>query len=63
MSSGNESDSEHMFTDMWEDICDDSQSDPSINRRYACYKIHDHIKRGQSEWKGALLSTQNMGKG
>ena len=26
------------------------------------YKIRDHIKRCQTEWKGALLHTQNMGK-
>ena len=36
---------------------------PSINRREACYKIRDHIKKGQTEWKGELLSTQKIGKG
>ena len=63
MSSGDEYDVEPMSTEMLEDIRDDSQSHPSINMREACYKIGDHIKWIQVEWKGALLSTQNMGKG
>ena len=52
-----------MYTVMLEDIRDDSQSHPSVNRREACYKICDCIKLSQAEWKGALLSMQNMGKG
>ena len=52
-----------MSTEMLEDTRDGSQYYPSINRRYACYKICDRIKQRQQEWKGALLSTQNMGKG
>ena len=52
-----------MSTDMLEDIRDGSQSHPSINRIEARYKIRDCIKQRQLEWKGALLSTQNMGKG
>ena len=63
MSSGNESDDESMSMDMLEDICGDSQSRPSINRRDVRYKICDRIKQGQAEWKGALLPTRNMGKG
>ena len=47
---------------MLEDICDVSKSHPRINRREACYKIRDCIKQSQAEWKGALLSTRNMGK-
>ena len=31
--------------------------------RDACYKIRDHNKRRQLEWKGVLKATQNMGKG
>ena len=62
-SSGNAYDSEHMSIDILEDICDSSQSCLSINRRDARYKICDHIKVGQTEWKGALLSTQYMVKG
>ena len=45
MSSGNESDAEPMSMDMLEDIRDGCQSHPSINRREACYKICDVIKR------------------
>ena len=40
-----------------------SQSHMSVKRRELRYKIRDHIKRGQVELKGALLSMQNMGKG
>ena len=63
MSSGNDSDSEPMSTDMLEDICDVSKSRPSINRREARGKIRDHIKRRQKEWKRALLSTRKISKG
>ena len=63
MSSGDQYDNEPMSTDISEDNRDGSQSHTSVNRRDACYKIHDHIKPIKSEWKGALLSTQNMGKG
>ena len=44
MDSGNESDDEPMSTKVLEDICDGSQSHPSVNRRQACYKIRDCIK-------------------
>ena len=50
-----------MSTEMLEDICVVSESHPSINRRESRYKIRDHIKRRQLEWKGALKATQNMG--
>ena len=46
-----------------EDIHDGSQSHPSIIRVEAFYNKRDSIKWGQVECKGALLSTQNMGKG
>ena len=48
---------------MLEDIRDVSQSHPIINRRESCYKIRDRFKQRQSERKGELSSTQNMGKG
>ena len=48
---------------MLKDICDGIQSHTSIIRREARYKIQDQIKRIQAEWKVALLSTLNMGKG
>ena len=34
-----------------------------MNRRESRYKINDHIKQIKMEWKGALLSTINIGKG
>ena len=63
MDSGDESDHDLISTDMLEDICDGSQSHPSVNRREEHYKIRDNIRQRQLEWKGALKSTQNMGKG
>ena len=63
MPSSNESNVEPMSTGMLEDIFDGNQSHPSVNRRRACYKIRDCIKRSQAEWKGALLSMRNMFKG
>ena len=48
---------------MLEDIIDRSQYHPNINRREYRYKIRDCIKQRQSEWKGAIKATQNMGKG
>ena len=52
-----------MSTDMVEDIRDGSQYHPIIHRREARYNICDRIKRGQAEYKVALLSTRNMDKG
>ena len=63
MSSSDESDAEPMSTDMLEDIRDDNQSHMIINRREVRYRIRDCIKQSQVEWKGELLSMQNMGKG
>ena len=60
---GDESDHDSMFTEMLEDICDGSQYHPSVNMREVRYKIYDHIRQRQSEWKGVLKSTQNMDKG
>ena len=51
-----------MSTDMLEDIHDGSQSHPGTNKRETRYRIRDSIKQSQAEWKGALLSTRNMGK-
>ena len=63
MDSVDESYDEPISMEMLEDIRDGSQSYPSINRRESHYKIRDRINQRQSEWKGALLSTRNMGKG
>ena len=62
MNSGDESDHDIISTEMLEDIRDVSQSHPNVNQREACYKIRDFIRKRQSEWKGALKATQNMGK-
>ena len=62
MDSGDDSEDELMSKDMLEDSRDSSQSHPRVNSRQARYKIHGCIKQRQSESKGALLSTQNMGK-
>ena len=51
-----------MSTEMLEDILDRSKSHTNINWREARYKIRDRIRKRQSEWKGALKATQNMGK-
>ena len=63
MSSVDESDTEPISTEMLEYICGGSQSHTNMNRRDARYNICDCIKQSQVEWKGALLRTQNMGKG
>ena len=42
MSSGNEYDVEYMSKYMLEDICDEGQFYPSINRKEAQYKISGH---------------------
>ena len=62
MDSGDESNYEPMSTYMLEDSNDGSQSHPNVNRREARYKIRDCIKQRQSEWKGALKATRNIGK-
>ena len=61
INSGDESDHDIISTDMLEDICDGSQTNPNVNRREARYKISDLIRQRQSEWKGALKATQSMG--
>ena len=51
-----------MSTEMLEYIRDDSKSHSRVNWREAHYKIRYHIIQSQTEWKGELLSMQNMGK-
>ena len=63
MDSSDESEDEPMSMEMLEDIRDGSKSHPRVNRREARYKIRNRIKLRQMEWKGALLSTINIGKG
>ena len=47
---------------MLEDIRDVSHTYPNVNRREARYKILYRIRQKQPEWKGALKTTQSMGK-
>ena len=63
MDYGDESDNDIISTEMLEDIRDGSQTHPNVNRREARYKTRDRIKKRQPERKGALKSTQRMGKG
>ena len=62
MDSVNDSDHDLISTEMLENVRDGNQSHPNVNQREACYKICDHIKQRQSEWKGALKATRNMVK-
>ena len=63
VNSGDESDHDIISTDMLEDIRDGSQTHPNINRREAHYKIRDHIRQRESEWKVVLKATRSIGKG
>ena len=63
INSGDESDHDIIYTEMLEDIRDRSQIHTNVNRREARYKIRDHIRQGQLEWKGALKDTLIIGKG
>ena len=63
MDSGDESDDEHMSTEMLEDICDKSKYHTDVNKREASCKIRDSINKRELEWKGALKYTRNMDKG
>ena len=48
---------------MLEDIRDGSQTHPNVNKREARYKIRDRVSQKESQYKGALKATRNMGKG
>ena len=62
MDYGDESDHDIVSTEMLEDIRDRSQTHPNVNRKESGYKIRDHIKQRQLQWKGALKSKLRMGK-
>ena len=63
LDSSDESDHDLISTEMLEDIRYGSQIHPNGNRREARYKIRDHVRKRQSEWKGALKATRSMGTG
>ena len=56
-------DDDHISTETLHDICDGSQTHPKVDKREVHRKICDRINQRQSEWKGALRATRNMGKG
>ena len=57
MDYGDESYHDLISREMLENIRDDSQSHPIVNRIESRYKICDNIRQRQSEWKGALKAT------
>ena len=57
------SDDDLISLETLEDIRDGSQTHPNIDKRESRCKIRDRINQRQSEWKGALKATRNMGKG
>ena len=52
-----------MILYLQKNICDRSQIHLNVNKSEAHYKIRDRVRQRQSELKGALKSTQSMGKG
>ena len=60
--SSDESNHDLISKEMLQDICDGSQTYPNVNKREARYKIRDHVRQRQLQWKGALKATQSMGK-
>ena len=57
LDSGDESDHDIISTEMLEDICDGNKSHPEFIIIEASYKIRDHIRQIQSEWKVTLKAT------
>ena len=51
------SDQNLISTKMLEDVRDESQTHPNVNRREARYKIRDCIRQSQSELKLVLKAT------
>ena len=45
LNSGDESDHDLISTEMLQNVCDGSQSNPNNNRRIARYKLRDRIKQ------------------
>ena len=60
--SNEQSDHDLIYKEMLEDILDGSQTHPTVNKWEARLKIRDSIRQRQSQWKGALKATRNMGK-
>ena len=63
LDSNEKSDDDHISTETLHDIRDGSQTHPNVDKRETRHKICDRINQSQSEWKGPLKATRNMGKG
>ena len=63
LDSNEKSDHDLISTEMLEDIRDGSQTHPNVNKSKERYKIFDHVRQKESQWKGALKATKIMGKG
>ena len=61
LDSNKNSDDDHISTETLHDIRDLRQTHWNVYKREARCKIRDCIKQSQSEWKGALKATRNMG--
>ena len=61
-SADNNSDDELIRMDDIEYIWDGSYLYLNMNTKDSRFKIHDHIRKSQNEWKGGELSANNMGK-
>ena len=62
LDSNEKSDHDLISTEMLHDILGGSQTRPTVNKREAGYKICDCIWQKESQWKGELQATHNMGK-
>ena len=63
LDSNENSDYDLISTEMLEDIRDGTQTHPNVNKREARYKIRDRVRQKESQRRGALKDTRNMGKG
>ena len=63
LDSNDQSDHDLISTEMLEDIRDDSQTHPNVNKREACYEILERIRQKQSECKGEFKRYAQHGKG
>ena len=61
--SNEKSDHDLISTETLEDIRDGSQTHQNVNKRESHYKIRDRVRRKESQRKGALRATHNMGEG
>ena len=63
LDSNEQYDHDLISTEILEYIREGSQTHPDVNKREARYKIRDRVRQKESQRKGALKATSNMGKG